>query len=179
MELPNVYGIICDEAAAVQDAVDKLQQQGCNSIAYFYDSLTYSGRQKLTGYRAGIKKYHLNAKCELEYKVEKSFEQMNTLIKKLLAEKVFFDALVTSEDILAIAAQKILLQENRTMPIIGCNNSILAQCSTPALSSIDNRLDILCKAAIEVLTKLMNNETVPTKMLFTANLVERESFQAK
>ncbi len=179
MDLPNVYGIVCDEEAAVQNAVGKLHQQGVGAIVYFYDSLTYSGRQKLAGYRNGIKKYYLNNEPGLEYKVEKSFEQMNESINQLIVDNIIFDAVIASEDILAIAAQKILWQNNKKIPVIGCNNSILAQCSTPALSSIDNRLDILCKEAIDILTKLINNEAVPKKMMFTANLVERESFRSK
>ena len=56
--------------------------------------------------------------------------------------------------------------------------SILAECSTPALTSLDNRLENLCTTAVHTVTQLISEKSppVPSKTVFSAQLAERESF---
>ncbi|MDQ0204734.1 LacI family DNA-binding transcriptional regulator [Pectinatus haikarae] len=172
----NIYGIICDEETGMSDIVGKLAEKGCKSVLYLYDSLTYSGRQKLTGYKKGIATHKLDENPLLQNKINRSLEDVEQTVKKLIEQNVYFDAVVTSEDLLAIGAQRAILQMGKNMPIVGCNNSLLAQCATPMITSLDNQLEILCREAVELLTKLMNDKEVPSKMIFPAKLYQRESF---
>ena len=111
-------------------------------------------------------------------KIPCTLEAAESIVKKLIDDNVFFDAIVTSEDLLAVAAQRAALKNGKIVPIIGCNNSILAECSTPALTSLDNRLENLCTTAVHTVTQLMSEKsfTVPSKTVFSAQLAERESF---
>ena len=58
------------------------------------------------------------------------------------------------------AAAKRKMRVPEDISIIGYNNSIITQCTTPPLSSIDNGLDQLCELAVNSLVKLFNGETV-------------------
>ena len=91
-----------------------------------------------------------------------------------------FDAIIASEDVVAVGAQKALSAHGKRLPVIGCNNSVLAECATPSLTSIDNRLEILCPAAVDVLTKVLENgeNAAPSKTIYPAVIVHRESFPA-
>lgn len=172
----NIYSVICNEEAGIEDIVGKLAAKGCQSILYLYDSLTYSGKQKLAGYKKGVVKYNLDANPLLQNKINRSLDDVEKIVKTLIDEEIYFDAIITSEDLLAVGAQRAVRQMERHMPIVGCNNSILSQCATPMLTSLDNQLGTLCKEAVNLLTKLMNNEEVPSKIIFPAKLIQKESF---
>ena len=113
--------------------------------------------------------------------VSLNLEGAEKAIENLVSRNVPFDAIVTSEDILAVGAQRAALENGRYVPVIGWNNSILATCATPTLSSIDNRLDSLCASAVQSMTQLLSgqDQPVPVRTEFSAILVERESFQTK
>ena len=86
---------------------------------------------------------------------------------------------MASEDLLAIGALKALQNAHIDMPVIGFNNSILAQCSTPALTSVDNMLDSLCSTAIATLTDILNKKNVSRRIVVYPKLIERGTFQIK
>ena len=64
------------------------------------------------------------------------------------------------------------------MPVIGFNNSVIAEASTPALTSVDNRLETLCPTAVDMLTSLLSGTEIPRKVVIPARLVERETLRA-
>ena len=53
LEGPNLYVTQCDERAAMRSAAARLMDSGCESILYLYNSLSFSSRNKLAGYREG------------------------------------------------------------------------------------------------------------------------------
>lgn len=176
--LSSVFSIVCDEKAGTRTIVKKLAEKNCRSILYLYDALTYSGRQKLAGYQTGIEEFSLDDTPVLTQKIPRTLEAAGNIVKKLIDDDVFFDAIVTSEDLLAVAAQRAALKNGKVVPVIGCNNSILTECSTPTLTSLDNRLENICTTAVNNVTQLMSEKSspAPSKTVFPAQLVERESF---
>lgn len=181
LQIPGSYSIICDEQEGMRQVVGDLAEYGCRSILYLFDSLTYSGKHKLQGYQQGVGEYHLDDSPSLIQKIPRSLEAAEQIIDALSSQQVTFDAILTSEDLLAVAAQRAALRREQYIPVVGCNNSILAECATPTITSLDNQLTGLCNTAIETIIKLMNNQqtSIPAKTIFTAALVERESFQSK
>ena len=177
VELPNTYCVYCDEGGAVSENVFLLQKQGYRDILYLYDALTYSGCLKLDGYKAGLERCGLPLNENLMVKVPKSLDEVKSRVLSLLDGKTFFNAIMASEDLLAIGALKALQEKNRTMPVIGFNNSLLAQCSSPTLTTVDNMLETLCPAAISMLTGILEKKSVPNKMVISAKLVQQETFQ--
>ncbi len=178
IEIPNIYCVVCDEGSGIRESVKLLAAEGHTSILYLYDRLTYSGQQKLKGYKAGLAEAGLPVNSKLTCMVSRTLHDAGAMIKKLQKDKVSFSAVIASEDILAIGAQKALVELGLSLPVIGCNNSVLAECSTPSLTSIDNRLEVLCPAAVELITKIMNGESdaTPSKTIFPPLLVYRNSF---
>ena len=178
---PGIYSIVCNEAEGMRRLVHTLARQHCRHIAYLYDVRTYSGRHKLQGLRQGLKELGIKENPALIQQVSPNLEGAEKAIENLVSRNVPFDAIVTSEDILAVGAQRAALENGRYVPVIGWNNSILATCATPTLSSIDNRLDSLCASAVQSMTQLLSgqDQPVPVRTEFSAILVERESFQTK
>lgn len=177
VELPNVYCVLCDEASAMRENVRLLTAQGHKKILYLYDTLTYSGRVKLEGYRSGLAQSGLAVDGSLIVKVPKELETAVNIVGDLLDGGAGFTSVIASEDLLAVAALKALQARSLQMPIIGFNNSVLAECSSPALSSVDNRLDVLCPTAVDLLTSLLEGNQAPQKTMIPATLVQRETFR--
>ena len=178
-ELPGVYCITCDERRAVQELVESLFRRQIRRILFLHDSMTYSCQQKIAGYRDGCAACGETAAPERIVLVERRMDAVNECIKRLLVQRVSFDAVIGSEDILAVAAQKALQRIGINMPVIGFNNSILAQCCTPELTSVDNALEAMCAAALDTLGALLERREAETHVVIPARLVERDSFRTQ
>lgn len=176
VELPNTYCILCDEHAAICQNVQKLHERNYDKILYLYDTLTYSGCVKISGYKDGLQKSGLPFDESLVVKVPKSIEQVREKVTEMLAAGPEFSAIMASEDLLAIGALKALQKAGLSMPVIGFNNSILSQCSSPALTTVDNMIDTLCPTAVSMLTDLLEGKNVPQKVIISSKLVERDTF---
>ena len=90
-----------------------------------------------------------------------------------------FDAVLTSSDALAAGAVKFALEANLRIPqelsIIGYNNSILARCTTPELTSIDSKIEALCTTTINTLMGVFSGGNVPSRTTLAADLIKRET----
>jgi LacI family transcriptional regulator/LacI family asc operon transcriptional repressor len=174
---PHMYSVVCNEKEGMRQLVHALAAKDCQSILYLYDALTYSGRHKLEGFRQGIRDTGLHEPAALIRQIPKTLTAAEQVVDALVAKKISFDAIIASEDILAVGAQRAALRNGRYVSVVGCNNSILAQCATPTLTSLDNKLHSLCTAAVDVIIELMDGKDVPVRTEFNAELIERESFK--
>lgn len=179
-DYPNVYCTLCDDFKAVQDVTLNLIDSGIQDILYLYNSTSYSGVKKLSGYKSA---YLLR-----DLPVEKKFQQyypgyhddvdgMNTFLNALYEEGLRFHAVIASEDILATAALKFAKQHDIHVPeelaIVGYNNSILATCCEPELTSVDNRLENICQQLVNTLIGTLSGNEMPQKTIFSSELVKR------
>ena len=110
-------------------------------------------------------------------KVSKSITDVAAKVTEMINGGLKFSAVMASEDLLAIGALKALQHLNLSMPVIGFNNSILSQCSSPALTTVDNMLDTLCPTAIKMLIDILDNKMAPQKIVISSKLIERDTFQ--
>lgn len=176
---PNIYCTLCDDYGSMHDAAMILLEQGKQNILYLYSSKSYSGIQKLKGFKAAIteKLGHVNEvsirMCPLSIDIAKE------LLKDLTGQGMLFDAVIASEDILAIGAIKYAKEMSIDIPnalsIIGYNNSLLASCSDPELTSIDNHVETLSITTVGTLMRVINGLSAPNKTMISNNLVIRNT----
>lgn len=176
IDLPNVYCVVCDECGAMHQNVSHLQQAGFQKPLYLYNASTYSGNEKLTGYLEGC------AQCNPQFKplavqVERTIPAVQNALQLLLQGGTDFDSVLTSEDIIAAAALNTLQKAGKKLPVIGFNNSVIAECTHPALTSVDNLITTMCEIAVRLLINLEQQKNLPGKTVISARLVERETFQ--
>ncbi len=169
---PNVYCFVCDEKKAMEDNVKLLLMAGYDKILYLYNTATYSGLQKLEGYKRGYTKE--NTDKRLIVKTDKDI----SAVKRLYNSGTEFNAVLTSEDAIAAAAIKAAEELKISVPIIGFNNSNITEYTTPTITSVDNMIDRLCDMAVNCLESLENNKSVPSKTVISGRIVERESFKS-
>jgi LacI family transcriptional regulator/LacI family asc operon transcriptional repressor len=173
----QIYSTVCDDQAAVYDAVTKLIQAGRSSILYLYSGNTYSNLLKLSGYRKALEDAGQPIRDELMVLCPKDIDSAMEHLKLLSSKGIHFDAVFAAEDILAVSAVKYGDQAGLRIPedfnIIGYNNSILSRCTTPEITSVDNKVEAICTTTVHTLMKVLNNGNVPAKTTITTELVKR------
>ncbi|MGB4657622.1 MAG: LacI family DNA-binding transcriptional regulator, partial [Mobilitalea sp.] len=175
----NVYCTLCDDFHAVYEATKSLQQSGHKDILYLYNAKSYSANKKLSGYISAMETDGRSAKKkeELIQFVPGSIIDIKSHLSLLHKKGLSFDAIITSDDSLAIAALKFAKDNAISVPdqlsIIGYNNSILALCSDPELTSIDNKLESVCNNCISALMGVFKGSDVPLRTVFSGEIIKR------
>lgn len=173
----QIYSTVCDDQAAVYDAVTKLIKAGRSSILYLYSGNSYSNLLKLSGYRMALTDAGLPIRDELMVISPKDIDAAMEHLRLLSQKGIHFDAVFAAEDILAVGAVKFGDWSGLKIPedinIIGYNNSILSRCTTPEITSVDNKVEALCTTTVHTLMKVLNNGNVPAKTTITPELIKR------
>lgn len=100
--------------------------------------------------------------------------------QELLEQKNNFTAIICENDVLAMGVYKICAEKKIKIPedlsIIGYNNTILASCIQPALTSVDQHVEKMIRTAMELLMKQIHEEPISDKIVkITPSLVIRDS----
>ena len=180
VELDNIYCILSDEREAVKELVRTLYDYGCRRILYLNDTCSFSGYQKIQGYREGLVQCGLPDDGELILQIpeaEDELEPSRQMIQELLDTGIAFDALIAADDILAVGAQKALQSRKIDIPIVGLNNSRFAQCTTPELTSVDTNVETVCATATQILLRVLQGERPASRVIISTELVLRDSFR--
>ena len=179
LDAPNVYSIVSDDYTSVYDAARHLIHSGIHNILYYYPSVSYSGKKKIAGFQAAMKAANIpltDAMIQYYPGDREDIPQMARYLEKI-AENVNFDAVIAADDTLAMGVYQYALRAGLSIPkdlsIIGCNNSMLVNCCSPALTSIDNKLENLCEHLIATLMGVLGGEDMPQTSLFPGELILR------
>ena len=178
----NVYCTLCDDYKATQDATEQLIEGGDKDVLYLYNSNSYSGLKKLAGYQNALLTHDIPLRKQLMQNFKGSHEDIDGVkgfVEALYKKGLKFDAVVTSDDFLAVGSMNFARANHIKVPselqVIGYNNSILSHCSEPELSSIDNRLEDMCIQLVKTLVGTLTQNEMPQKTIFSGELVKRGS----
>ncbi len=179
-DYPNVYCTLCDDYKAMFEATQILINSGLDKVLYLYNSQSYSGLKKLSGYQAAMLQDHLEFKREYMqfYQGEReNIEAIADFLTDLADSGLSFNSVVASDDILAMGAMKYSRRKKLRIPeefaIIGYNNSLLTSCCEPPLTSVDNRLQTLCNQLVKTLMGVLSGNEMPQKVIFSGELIKR------
>ena len=176
---PNIYGVTSDEHGGVMNAVRLLASKGRKNIGFMTNRLTPSNQEKLDGFNDGYKLYVKGGTCEVIEIQSSEISDYVEATRQLMKAKPKTDAIIYSEDYIAIAGLHALYELGIQVPtqvsVVGMNNSRYAQISNPALTSIDNMLYDTSLIAVRNLLEVLNGERVNHRMSIGTNIVERSS----
>ncbi|HKM33400.1 MAG TPA: LacI family DNA-binding transcriptional regulator [Lachnospiraceae bacterium] len=179
-DAPNIYSIVTDDYTSMYEATKGMIESGVEDILYFYDSTSYSGKRKLSGFRNAMEeKRLLKSSNQLQFYMgsHEDIHEMEDHLKKVREKGLHFNGVIAADDNLALGAVKYALSEGLKVPedfsVIGYNNSMLALCCSPELTSIDNKLETLCQHLITTLLGLLNGNEMPKKTVFSGEIVHR------
>lgn len=179
LEGENIYSTVCDDKTAVYHAVTQLIKSGHRKIMYLYTSHSFSGINKLQGYQDACTDLGISPDDAYIHQCPKDFTAARELLAALRDKGLAFDAVVTSDDSLAVGAVKYAHENGISIPdelsIIGYNNSLFSQCTYPELTSIDSKVEALCTTTVNTLMGIFSGGNVPSKTTIAADLITRET----
>ncbi len=177
LEGENIYSTLCDDRMATHRATDALLRSGCSRILYLFTSYSYSGTNKLKGYRDSLMSHGLSVREEYIQLCPKDVLAAKEFLLKLHQSGLSFDAVLASDDTLAVGAVKYAHTVGKRIPdelsIVGYNNSSYAVCTDPELTSIDSKVEALCITTINTLMGVFNGVNVPSRTTIAADLIKR------
>ena len=182
LDCTNVYCTMCDDFKSMQEAALLLIDQGITDILYLYNSTSFSGLKKLSGYRSAYTMRNIPLSKHYQQFFTGSHEDIDgvcSFLNALHQKGLKFSAVLASEDMLAAGAIKYARLNGIRVPselkIIGFNNSLLATCCEPELTSVDNHLERLCSELVKTCIGTLNGEEMPQKAIFSGELIKRGS----
>ena len=180
LNVPNVYSVLLDDYRSMYNAACQLLESGIEDPLYFYCSDSYSGKKKLAGFLQAMEDHHCPILPEHIQFFSGDHEDIPAMTAQLLSlrEKgLSFRGVIAADDTLALSAVKYAKLAGLCIPkdlsVIGYNNSMLATCCDPELTSIDNKLETLCQQLITTLMGVLGGDEMPKKTVFSGELVKR------
>lgn len=182
LDAPNVYSVFTDDFTSMYEATNYMIASGVEDILYFYNSVSYSGRKKLSGYLKAMEDHNLKPLREFYSGSNEDLPAMTDCLNRFAAfnsegEGHSFHGVIASDDALALSAAKYAMENGRAIPddlsIIGCNNSIFANCCEPELTSIDNKLETMCRNLVDLLMGVLSGKEVPQDTVVSGELIIR------
>lgn len=175
----HIYSVMCNDTAAVYEATTRLIQSGRRNIVYLYTSTSYSGVNKLKGYTSALSDAGFSLQEKYMHLCTKNIQRAKSYLNSLYRQHIPFDAVVTSDDSLAVGAVKYAYEHHIRIPeeleIIGYNNSVLANCTEPELTSIDSKVEQLCIKAVNILMQVLSGNDVPNETIIAADIIKRKT----
>ncbi|CAM3557988.1 catabolite control protein A [Hydrogenibacillus schlegelii] len=173
-ELPSVH---IDVRQAAYDAVSYLLKKGHRRIAFLSDRLSTSlGRGRYEGYRQALAEGGVEVDETLIVEVPPHYEAALKGMKTVLALQPRPTAIFAASDELAIAAVHAVQDAGLSVPddveVIGFDNTRIAQMVRPMLTSVVQPMYDIGAVAMRLLTKLIQNEDVPTKTVVLPHRIE-------
>lgn len=167
----NIYSAYCDDAAAVRACAEAMLAEGRTALLYLTDVDTYGSRQKLAGFRA--------AGGTLTAGVPRDFDGAAAAFPALYRQYRPDGVLCANDTIAAAvlsAARGLGLSVPGTLAVAGHNNSIVAKCAYPSLTSVDNGVDVLSRTTAENVVAFFSGRPVPRTFRADFSLIRRQSF---
>ncbi len=174
---PNIYCTLCDDYQAVYDTVNRLAAHGRKKFAFLYRSDSYSSRIKIKGFREGLAAAGLTLSEDSIKLCPNDILQTKDILHTLLESGTAYDAILTAEDSLAVAAVKFAADAGIQIPedleIVGYNNSLLCICTNPEISTLDNHVEILSLNTVNNLMRILQGADVPNKTTISNDFICR------
>ncbi len=179
LEGSNIYCTLCNDYRAIFDITNALIENGRHNTLYLYTSNSYSGTRKREGFLRALTRHKLPIREKYMQMCKKDISDSRDTIARLYHSGLTIDSVVTSDDSLAVGALKFALSNQLSVPgdisIVGYNNSILATCAEPELTSVDTKVQNLCIHTVKSLMSIFKGYNVPARTILSADIVYRKT----
>lgn len=177
MEGENIYCVFADDFQAVYDITDELLFAGSKRILFLEDSFSYSAKRKREGYKAALRDRGIPVDDRLILYADKTIHTTRDIL--LRQRSLSFDSVIASNDSMAVGALKYAHARGIKVPeelnVVGYDNSELSISCEPELTSVDTRVEVLCKTAIDAVMALLNGKDIRKEQMLKCHLVKRKT----
>ena len=166
-----------DNFQATYHLVNTLIQKGCQEIGFIGGPQNYVfSKDRLEGFRRALELRNICYHPEMIVEMEDFTEIFGYEGMKLICEAAIPQAVVTTDDLLAIGVLKYINEKNLSVKVTGFNNIPLSEYQTPSLSTVDIRAEELgYQAARLLIEKLEGVELTVNHCIVSTDWIERDS----
>lgn len=187
LNAPNIYSSLCDDRAAIYEVTTNFINRGRRKLLYIYNSHSYSGLRKLEGFTDAVKSAGISLEKDRIIHIDThniTIPDVENALRDIARKGTKFDGIVASDDIISVGVLKYAKKNNISIPsdlfVAGYNNFDISQCCEPELTSVDNKLETLCRHCVSTLMSVFSDDkSVPKKTVFSAEIIERETTDFK
>ncbi|WP_156299638.1 LacI family DNA-binding transcriptional regulator [Streptobacillus canis] len=174
-ELDKGMWVDNDNIKATREVTKKLVEKGFKHFAFLSGptNLTVSNYRK-EGFLRAMKE----AKMKSEYQISSDFDSYEAyaVTKKLLKKDKNIDAVVTTDDILAIGAIRAIEELDRKVEVTGFNNSKLRKYLKLDFITVDIRYEELANKSVNILIDSIENvKREKNFVIVQADIIEGET----
>lgn len=173
-----------DNLLAAREATDYLYALGHRRIGYIGNRNDYMySADRRAGYQLSLLLHDIPTRPDYLVEMESVHTSEAQGLQNLLKQADRPTAFVVSDDILALAVERICAQMHLSIPgdlsIIAFNNSLYAQLASPQLTAVDiNSVLLGQEAANQVINYMENPNLTTTKIIVPHRIVARDSCKA-
>lgn len=179
MDGNNIYCAYCDDFQAVFDVTGQLLDNGREKIIFLHRSLSYSARQKMSGFKAAFAKRGLEVSDEQIILMDRDITKAKGKLEQIYDSGIEFDAVVATHDRYAAMALKFARDRNLSVPedlsVVGYDNTVLSICTNPEITSIDSKVSVTTTEAVNALLQALSGKQPPRKICIPGEIVKRET----
>ncbi len=164
LNISNCYSIFANDENGIEQAVDYLVlTKKRKKIFYIKDLDTTSAKRKVDGFVKEMTKLGLY-NDSLILNCQHSLEGGVSIVDYLIKNNIDFDGIITGEDIVAVGIVNTLKEIGyaifNEVDVIGFNNTIYSEITSPKLTVIDNRAEYQGRCLVKMLDDLINKKDV-------------------
>lgn len=170
-----------DNLLAGREAADYLYDLGHRRIGYIgsKNDFMYASDRR-AGYQLSLLLHELAVRPDYCVEMKSVNSDHSGKLQALLSQEDRPTAFVVSDDMLALALERVCAQMRLSIPgdvsIIAFNNSLYAQLASPQLTAVDiNSYSLGQEAAAQIINHAENPNLTATKIIVPHRIVERDS----
>ncbi len=172
----NIYCNAAEDYRISYDVTKELITRGRKNIIFLTDSKSYSANQKKRGYENALTDAGLTVYRDHMLFMKNDIDMVRSLFCNY--DYLDYDAVFATDDAMAIGVLKYLESIGRKVPaevsVVGYNNSQLCKCTTPELTSVDNKVELVALQTVNNLREVLNgNDRVMHKNMVACELIRR------
>ena len=175
LEHKNIYSFLCNEGETIFNTTDEFLRQGKTNIIFLFSSMSGYCSPLVEAFSHAHYVHNMETMPEQIHLCSGDFNISYEYIRQIINSQKALDAVITTDDIMALGAIKAIKEANMTIPddveVIGLGNTILSNISN--LSSIDCQNSEIASSVIKTITKIYNNEKTPSRIIFPAEIIKR------
>lgn len=178
LEAKNVYSFLCDDKESSRRAAAAMIDAGAKDVLFLYRGMSRSEQRKRDGYLEALSCAGLPVRSEYIRCCPLDVHEGADFVEEL-AKQLHFDAVLATEDGIAMSVLKYANRNHIPIPeklsLIGYDNTILAECCYPELTSVNNNVDAACITAVSMLMHRIRKGEIPSQVTVSSNIIFRET----
>lgn len=178
MQGDNIYSFLCDDEGSAREATQALLQGGAKDILFLSQKMSHSELRKKNGYMQALRMAGIPVREEYMRKCPMDVYECANFVEAV-SKEVHFDAVLATEDAIAMSVLKYANRNHISIPeelsLIGYNNTILADCCYPELTSVNNNTEAACVSAVSMLMHKLRDMKIPTEITVSADIIFRNT----